>query len=204
MTRKHVIGGWNYLIITSNFLTKLLSKKEILSINIYFILHKIISFLAISSLFIATTGFLLPYFSFLLYGIKANYNLLLASFLCMYAIYSLNKLSDLKEDAINTPDRVGFITKYKNYVAISVIISIFLSLFLSFIVNPYAIFIMLFPFLMGILYSIKIFNFRLKDVIGIKNITVALSWAVIGTFLPMTTSFKINLILTSLVFYFFF
>ncbi len=192
------------MIIIPDFLVKTFSKKELLYINIYFSVYKFISFLAISSVFIATTGFLLPYFSFLLYGIKVNFNLLLASFLCIYAIYSLNKLSDLKEDAINMPERVGFIVKYKNYVLVSIIISVLASLFLSFVENPYAIFIMLFPFLMGILYSIKIFNFRLKDVIGIKNITVALSWAVIGTFLPITVPFKINLILTSLIFYFFF
>ncbi|MCX9010962.1 MAG: UbiA family prenyltransferase [Candidatus Methanoperedens sp.] len=156
----------------------------------------------ISSTFIAITGFLLPYFSFLLYDVRANFNLLLASSLCMYAIYSLNKLADIKEDLINTPERVGFIAKYKYYISFSVVISIFASMFLSFSQNPFAILIILFPFLMGIFYSIKIFGFRLKDVIGVKNITVALSWAVVGTLLPLATNPR-SIILISLVFYFF-
>lgn len=56
---------------------------------------------------------------------------------------------------------------------------------------------------MGAFYSIKISNFRLKDIVGIKNITIALSWAVIGTFLPLAVSFH-SFILISLIFYFFF
>lgn len=187
--------------IMSNYLKGLLYKEDFK--NIYNLFYRFLSFLAISSLFISITGFLLPYFSFLLYDIKFNFSLLLASFLCIYSIYCLNKLADIKEDLINMPERVGFIGKYKKYIVISVITSFLASLFLSFLQNPLAVIIMLFPFLMGFLYSIKIFNFRLKDIIGIKNVTVALSWAVIGTFLPLTVHFIDNFILISLNFYFF-
>ncbi len=189
--------------IMSNYLKELSCKKESHS-YIYLLFYKFISFLTTSSLFIAATGFLLPYFSFLLYDIKVNLILLFASFLCIFSIYSLNKLADLKEDSINIPERARFIKKYKHYVIFSVIASFVASLVLSFSQYPAAIFIMLFPFLMGFIYSIKIYNFRLKDIIAVKNITVALSWAVIGTFLPLTVYFKGDFNLISLNFYFFF
>jgi len=52
-------------------------------------------------------------------------------------------------------------------------------------------------------YSIRIAGFRLKDITGIKNISVSLPWAVIGAFLPITVYLG-DLILIPLLFYFFF
>ncbi len=170
---------------------------------IYLIFNKLMSFLMKSSLYIAMTAFLLPYFSFLLYNVRANVTLLIASSLCIFSIYSLNKLSDIKEDSINNPERVGFIKKYKSIIIFAVIASFIASILISFLQNPFAVLIMLFPFLMGIFYSIKVSNIRLKDIVGIKNFTVAVSWAVIGAFLPLAVNFG-DFILITLIFYFFF
>ncbi|MGB8217640.1 MAG: UbiA family prenyltransferase [Candidatus Methanoperedens sp.] len=174
-----------------------------LFIYIYLTFNKLIAFLMKSSLYIAMTAFLLPYFSFLLYHIRANFSLLFASSLCIFSIYSLNKLSDIKEDLINNPERVGFIKKYKIIIIFAVIASFAASILISFLQNPFSIIIMLFPFIMGIFYSIKVSNIRLKDIVGIKNFTVAVSWAVIGTFVPLAVYFS-DYILMVLVFYFFF
>jgi 4-hydroxybenzoate polyprenyltransferase len=171
--------------------------------HLYILLDKFVSFLTISSIFIAIIGFLLPYFSFLLYEVKVNFNLLLASFLLTFAIYNLNKLTDIKEDSVNVPERAGFIEKNKHCVIFAVVASYIAALSLSFLQNPFAIFIILFPFCTGIVYSIKISSFRLKDITGIKNIVIALPWAVIGTFLPLAVSFR-DFIIIPLFFYFFF
>ena len=171
--------------------------------HLYLLLDKFVSLLTISSVFIAITGFLLPYFSFLLYEVKVNFNLLLASSLLTFAVYNLNKLTDLKEDSVNVPERAGFIEKNKHCVIWAAIVSYIAALSLSFLQNPFAIFIILFPFCTGIVYSIKISSFRLKDITGIKNITIALSWTVIGTFLPLAISFR-DFIVILLIFYFFF
>ena len=170
---------------------------------LYLLFDKFISFLTISSIFIAIAGFLLPCFSFLLYEVKVNFNLLLASSLLTFAVYNLNKLTDLKEDSVNVPERAGFIEKNKHSVIFAVVASYIAALSLSFLQNPFAIFIILFPFCTGIVYSIKISNFRLKDITGIKNIVVALPWAVIGTFLPLAVSFR-DFIIILLIFYFVF
>jgi 4-hydroxybenzoate polyprenyltransferase len=98
---------------------------------------------------------------------------------------------------------MDFVEKYKNFIISSVLVSYFAALYLSFLKNPIAVIIIIFPLCIGVVYSIKISNFRLKDIIGIKNISVALSWALIGTFLPVVTSSS-NFVIISLIFYFFF
>lgn len=171
--------------------------------NIRSFFNKFLSFLSISSLFIAIIAFLVPYFAFMLYEVKFNFQLLIASFLIIFAIYNINKLTDLKEDSVNVPERVGFIEKNKRFVVWATIASFIAALSLSFLQSPISIFIILFPFCMGIIYSIKIYNFRLKDITGVKNIVVVLSWVVLGAFLPLTVSFCDYTIML-LIFYFFF
>lgn len=170
---------------------------------LYLMLDKFISLLTISSIFIAINCLLLVYFSFLLYKIRVNFRLLLASFFVTFAVYNLNKLTDIKEDSINLLDRAEFTGKYKHCIIFAVIASFFTALYLSFLQSPIAIFIILFPFCLGFVYSIKISNFRLKDVIGVKSITVALAWTVIGTFLP-TAALSYNFTQSSLISSFFF
>jgi len=148
-------------------------------------------------------GFLVPYFAFLLYGIPHNYCLLASSFLLTFAIYSHNKLTDLEEDAVNVPERAGFIEENKKTVIITLSAAYVAALLLAFLINPFAIVIILFPIFCGLVYSIKIAGFRLKDITGIKNVVVSLPWAVIGAFLPAAVYLD-ELILIPLVFYFFF
>ncbi|MHC1574116.1 MAG: UbiA family prenyltransferase [Candidatus Syntropharchaeales archaeon] len=171
--------------------------------DLYILIDKFLSFLMVSSIFIGITGFLLPYFSFSLYEIDVNYNLLLASFLLTFTVYNLDKVTGIEEDSINVPERAGFIEKNKRCIIFAVIIAYLIALTLSFLQSPFAIFIILFPFCIGIVYSIKISNFRLKDVTGVKNITVALSWAVIGTFLPSVVSFRGSTLILLFFYYFF-
>lgn len=166
-------------------------------------LNKFISLLVISSTIIATTGFLLPFFSFLLYEINIDFGLLLASFLITFAVYNLNKLTDIKEDSINNANRARFTEKNSHFIILAVIASSFIAIYLSYIKNIFAVFVILFPFCVGFVYSIKIANFRLKDIIGIKSLSVGLSWAFIGTFIPIAVQSS-NVLLVSLIFYFFF
>lgn len=165
--------------------------------------HNLFSFLTVSSLFIAMTGFSVPLFSFLLYGISVDFGLLFASFFITFAVYSINKLTDIKEDSINLVDRAKFTNKNRHYLIISIIISSFAALYLSLLYSIFAIFVIFFPFFVGLVYSIKIANFRFKDIICIKSISVALAWAVGGTFIPVIVhSFDI-LIIYSIFFFIF-
>ncbi len=170
---------------------------------IFLLLEEFVFVLTISSLFIAITGFFLPYFSFLLYGINSDFKLLFSSFLLTFAVYSLDKLSNIKEDSISLPERARFISKYKKILTFITIASYVTALFLSLSKNPSAFFVVLFPLWMGLIYSIKIVDIRLKDILAVKNIVIALSWATIGTFLPLAVSSR-TLTLIAFVFYFIF
>jgi len=84
-----------------------------------------------------------------------------------------------------------------------VIISSFAALYISFLHSFFAFFIIFFPFCVGSVYSIKIANFRLKDIFCIKSVSVALAWAVVGTFIPAIVHSS-DFITISSIFYFFF
>lgn len=170
---------------------------------IYQLFNNFIFFLTISSIFIAITGASLPYFSLLLYGKGIDVSLILSAFLLTFTVYSLDKLSNIKEDSISLPGRAGFIIKNKKILTYITIASYMVALCISFGINLIAFFVILFPLCMGLVYSIKISNVRLKDIIAVKNITIATSWAVMGTFLPLAVSFEAFLPI-ALIFYFIF
>jgi len=116
---------------------------------IYQSIDRFVTFLTTSSILIGIMGFFLPYFAFMLYGIPVNYYLLVSSFLLTFAIYSHNKLTDLKEDAVNVPERAGFIENNKKIVIITLTAGYFIAILLAYFVNPFAIAIVLFPILCG-------------------------------------------------------
>lgn len=171
-------------------------------IKLYLLFDRVVIFLSISSIFIAINCLLLVYFSFLLYSISIDLNLLLSSYLLTFTVYSLDKLSSIKEDSICMKERAGFIERHKKILTYVTVASYIIAIYLSFS-NSLALFAVLFPQFIGIIYSIKISDFRLKDITGVKNIVVALSWAVVGTFLPLENNRR-NLIQILLIFYLFF
>lgn len=191
----------NFLIIMPDYQNEYFFEGENPQNILISFFDKIFSFLSVSSLFIAMTGFSLPFVSFLLYGISVEFDLVLASFFITFAVYSINKLTDIKEDSINLLDRAEFTTKNWHYIIFMVIISSLAALYISLLHSLFAIFIIFFPFCVGFVYSIKIANFRLKDVFCIKSISVALAWAVVGTFIPVIVHSS-DFITISAIFYF--
>ena len=75
-------------------------------INIF---KNIFLFLAVSSLYIGCTGFCIAFAGFILLGASPDLHACLAVSLTVFSVYSLNKLTDKKEDAINSPERLGFL-----------------------------------------------------------------------------------------------
>ncbi len=167
--------------------------------------NRVASFLISTSLFLAINGSLKVIFSGFLYDIfRLNTSIL--TFLITFGIYGLNKLTDFEEDMINSPERARTIKKIETIFKFSVIISFILSLILGFLDNILTLPVLFFPLFLGILYSVKLSkNFpRLKDITGIKNITIALSWAVVSALLPVIYASHREFVLIILVFYFFF
>ncbi len=166
----------------------------------------LISFLLASSLFLSIGGSLKAYYSFFLFGTAINWTLLLTTFLVIFAVYCMNKLTDKEEDSVNSPERVSFIQGKEKILSLAVAISYITAIILGIIESVFAMLIILFPLFAGIMYSIRISSKipRLKDIIGVKNVITALSWAVIITFLPLINLSEISLIFIISIFYFFF
>ncbi|MBC7080906.1 MAG: UbiA family prenyltransferase [Thermoplasmatales archaeon] len=122
--------------------------------------------------------------------------------LITYSVYSLNRVTDIEEDASNLPERVNFIQSKKNIIIFLSIFSYIFAIILGGIRNKYTIPIFLIPFFMGLIYSIKISSFRLKDLFLAKNLTVSLSWAVSSAFLPYV--FGGNFVFAVMIFLFLF
>ena len=173
--------------------------------EVKFSLNKFTSFLISTSFFLAINGSLKVLFSCLLFN-TFGLNILLATFLITFSIYGFNKLTDLNEDAINAPERAKLIKKIKSVFKFSLIVSFILSLLLGFSVNVLTLPFLLFPLFSGTLYSVKFSKNlpRLKDILGVKSITVALTWAVGSTFLPAICLLEKEILQILLIFYFFF
>lgn len=169
-------------------------------------IDNLISFLQSSSLFTAINGFLRTYYSFLLFGVFIKWDLLLATFLMIFAVYCMNNLIDKEEDEINSPEKANFVKRNKKILGFAVAFSYFTAIILGFLENIFAVLILLFPLFAGIIYSIQISPKipRLKDIFGVKSLTVALSWAVGTALLPSINSSNIHIVVIILMFYFFF
>jgi 4-hydroxybenzoate polyprenyltransferase len=98
-------------------------------------------------------------------------------------VYNLNKITDRAEDSINRPEIVSHSTYY--YLIPSVF-ALFLSFFLCTLVGVEAVMVILTTFIIAFVYSIKISEKipRLKEIVGVKSLMVALSWGLTGSILP--------------------
>jgi 4-hydroxybenzoate polyprenyltransferase len=74
------------------------------------------------------------------------------------------------------------------------------ALLVGYLANPVVVFIFLTPLVVGTIYSIRIASFRIKDVLAVKNLSVAFSFALSSAFLPYV--FEPNLTLALLIFAF--
>ncbi len=171
----------------------------------YNLFKRLLIILTSSSLFIAISGTLKTFFSFLLYGSPPSPLLLLATFLVIYSVYALNKITDTEEDQLNTPERSNLILKHVKLFKYTSCASYIFAVLIGLICGWKVLLILIFPLLAGIVYSIRIHHRipRLKDIFAVKSIIVALSWTVGSTFLPIIYSNQ-NFMIVGLVFYFFF
>jgi 4-hydroxybenzoate polyprenyltransferase len=119
------------------------------------------------------------------------------------SVYSLNKVTDVKEDSINQPDRTRFVEKYRKYLLFASIESINIAIVLAFFSNPYAILVMLLPFYAGVIYSVGVHKSRTKDVLFMKNLMIAGAITTGAILLPLVIHVG-NLLIIVLVAYFIF
>nr|WP_240910784.1 UbiA family prenyltransferase [Thermococcus sp. MAR1] len=164
------------------------------------------NFLISTSVFLAVSGVFKLCLSFLLYGVAPRWNLLAATFLLVFSVYGINKLTDIKEDEVNNPERVGYVKRVAKALKYAVVLSLVLAVLLSALTSPLAVLVVLFPIVAGALYSIRLFPGypRLKDITGVKNLIIAVTWANGTAFLPYLVASGVALQKVALIYYFFF
>lgn len=149
-------------------------------------LEMIISFLSVSSLFIGGHGFFKTYIAYVLLGMHPDLMVCSISFLITFSIYSLDKIADMDKDTINMPQRMSFLRGRRNLIFYLAIASYILAIVLALSDNPMIIPVIFIPFIANAFYATKIHRDipRLKDIPFVKNIVVALAWAMVTTLLP--------------------
>jgi 4-hydroxybenzoate polyprenyltransferase len=166
-------------------------------------LEPISSLITVSSVFTAAVLTAILFFSFLLQGVNHEYLLLAATFFLGVSVYTLNKVTDVKEDSINLPDRTRFVKNHRTSLLIASLESLNIALVLAFFSNPYAILLFLFVFYMGVFYSVGVNKTRTKDVLFMKNLTIASAVTIGAVLLPLLIR-VVNLLIIALVAYFIF
>jgi 4-hydroxybenzoate polyprenyltransferase len=151
------------------------------------LLARALSFLLSNSVFLALNGALVVVFAGFLYdcSLLISFELFLAAFLVTFSVYCLNNATDTKEDAINRPDCGSKRSVY--YVAASAV-AMMVSIVIGLANGWLTLFVIILPLIIGFVYSVPVARSvpRLKEIVGVKSLVVAFSWAVTGALLPLT------------------
>lgn len=158
--------------------------------NLRNIFKMIFLFLGVSSLYIGFSGFCATFVGFILLGVRPNLHACIAVFLAVFSVYSLNKLTDRKEDAINFPERLGFLAGRTRLILVYSLMSYALSVLLIYGEKSMSIPVIFIPLLANSLYSCRLIPGlpRLKDIPFMKNLVVAFSWALVCVLIPAAYS----------------
>lgn len=148
--------------------------------------RKAFTFLTVSSIFVGITGFFQAFAGYILLGTLPNLSLCLAVFLMTFSVYNLNKLTDIGEDAINTPERLRFLAGKRTQMLYISLGAYVLSAIIAFLKLPSALPVIFIPLAANALYSARLIPGipRLKDIPIMKNVIVAISWASVCTLMP--------------------
>lgn len=149
----------------------------------YCSIYKVLRFMTSTSLLLALNSVMVVVFGALLYNARIMPAVLLAAFLVTFAVYGLNKVTDKAEDSINKPETS---LKASGYFLVFSIGSMLTGFLIGIIVGVWTFLILFAPVIIGVIYSVKISKSipRLKEVVGVKSLVVAVSWALTGCLLP--------------------
>jgi 4-hydroxybenzoate polyprenyltransferase len=168
----------------------------------YGAISKVLRFMVSSSILLALNGVMVVVFGFFLDSSTIMPPLLFAAFLVTFAVYGLNKFTDKAEDSINRPET--FPKASGHYLVFSIVAMAF-GFLIGLLESTLAFFVLCAPVMIGVIYSVRISKSipRLKEVVGVKSLVVAASWALTGCLLPDSFSTaKLQVIVIVFVFIF--
>lgn len=136
-----------------------------------------------TSVFLAVNAQMVAAFSSLLYGVRVEPKILLIAFFATFSVYNMNRATDRAEDSINRPEAAS---RGMRFFLVPSITAAALCLLLSASVGAWTLSVIAASFVAAIAYSVKLFPSvpRLKEMVGVKSVLVALSWGFTGALLP--------------------
>jgi 4-hydroxybenzoate polyprenyltransferase len=152
-------------------------------------LEGILSFLTLNAILVGCTTTSILFVSCLLLN-TFNVPILLACFFLTVSTYNLNRLTDLDEDSINAPDRADYTKKHRTRVLLTVLGTGGAALLFASFCDLFAFFVIFLAIGLGCLYSVRIFGFRLKDILVVKNATIAGTSVICAALLPLAVHFS--------------
>ena len=159
-------------------------------------------FMVSSSILLALNGVMVVVFGYFLDSATIALPLLFAAFLVTFAVYGLNKFTDKAEDSINRPD---ILPRASSYYLVFSIVAMAFGFLIGLWEDIFAFFVLCAPVMIGVIYSVRISKSipRLKEIVGVKSLVVAVSWALTGSLLPdafLTTKLQIIVIVFVFIF----
>lgn len=138
-------------------------------------LNDILFFLAHSNLYLGLGAASIILFLARVFSVQFKWQPASIAFSETFFLYSLNRLTDIKEDVVNYPERVAFFRKYGGRIMYAGASAYLFSLVIAYLNGILALVFTLAPFIVVFLYSVL----RFKRFFIAKDIFVALGWTTI-------------------------
>ncbi|GBE04273.1 4-hydroxy-3-methylbut-2-enyl diphosphate reductase [bacterium BMS3Abin09] len=161
--------------------------------SFYMFLESISSFIVDSSLYLGLGAVSMCYASLVFQDIMPSAMILLVAFLYVFTVHVFNRYTERLNDELFDPSRTRFFKVFGKPLIITATIASFISMFLSYKLGVIPFALLLFSYMMGILYSIRIVPEKLlplikykklRDVPGSKDIFIAIAWAWVIVLIP--------------------
>ncbi len=162
--------------------------------GLYRLFSGIGEFMVESTLYLSLGAVSMCYTSLVFQGVRPSATILSIVFFYVFGVHVFNRYNERLKDEFFDPARTRFFRDYGKTLIIAATIASFISLYLSYVLGVREFILLLFSYLMGIIYTVRIVPGklqpfikykRLKDVPGSKDIFIALAWAWVMVLIPL-------------------
>lgn len=162
--------------------------------RLYRFFESIGNFMVESSLYLSLGAVSMCYASLVFQGIEPTATLLSIVFFYVFATHVFNRYTERIKDEFTDPARTRFFKDYGKMLISAATVASLTSLYLSYLLGTIPFIFLLFSYMMGVIYSIRIIpeklqpyikHKRLKDIAGSKDIFIALAWAWVIVLIPV-------------------
>ena len=142
-----------------------------------------------TSLYITAIAIIETWLAMRLLGFEANLALVIVG-LITYSVYMNDRIADVDTDSVSNPMQAEFIQRHRGPLFIIAAGAYGLAVMLAVLEGPAALLLTLLPGVFWVFYALDYFNFvsdglnRLKEIIILNTMVVAVAWAATVTFLP--------------------